>query len=117
MGAAESQTPVTFDRGGNYGAAVMPGTSGTIAVRMGASVLKITPTDNCTFNASSGTPGQLVTIYITTSGTSSYTMTFGTNFISTGTLATGTVDAKKFAVTFRCVAGGTWAEISRTTAM
>lgn len=99
-------------------AAATPATTGTMSVNMAtATVFTITPTGSCTFNASGGTPGQRVTFYITTSGTSSYTLTWGTNFKVTGTLATGTVSGKVFTVSFVCKDGTEWAEVSRTTAM
>jgi hypothetical protein len=53
---------------------------------------------------------------ITTSGTTSYTLTFGTNFKSTGTLATGTTTAKVFVITF-VYDGTNLNEVSRTAAM
>ena len=55
-------------------------------------------------------------IVVTTSGTSTVNVTFGTGFTSTGVLATGTVDAKTFVLHF--VSNGTkYVEVSRTTAM
>jgi hypothetical protein len=94
-----------------------PATTGTQSIDMtGKSILTITPTGACTFNASGGFAGQLVTFIITTSGTTSFTLTFGTNFRKTGTLATGTTSARFFAITFRCVNGTIWQEICRTAA-
>lgn len=91
-----------------------PLTTGTQTIQMNSRMFTITPTGNCTFNAQGGAAGRLLTFYITTSGTTSYTMTFGTNIRSVGTLATGTVDAKAFTVTFICIDGITWSEIART---
>lgn len=69
---------------------------------MDSSIKTITPIGNCTFNASGGIAGQDCTFIITTSGVTSYTLTFGTNFKTTGTLATGVTSPRKaFAVTFR----------------
>lgn len=79
-------------------------------------VKTITPTGACTFNASGGAAGNRVTFAITTSGTSSFTLTFGTNFHKTGTLATGTTSARFFSVTFVCIDGTIWQEESRTAA-
>lgn len=80
-------------------------------------ILKQTPVGATTFNASSiSLAGAILSFVITTSGTSSYTLTFGTGFKSTGTLATGTVSGKVFTVTFRSD-GVNWNETSRTTAM
>ncbi|MFB3916087.1 MAG: hypothetical protein ACE14M_05125 [Terriglobales bacterium] len=99
-------------------AAATPATSGTMTVNMGtATVFTITPSGDCTFNASGGTAGQRATFFITTSGASSRTLTWGTNFKTTGTLATGTSSGKVFTVSFVCKDGTTWAETSRTTAM
>ena len=92
--------------------------SGTISLDLTIDkILKQTPTGNSTFNATSvGLPGKTLTFVITTSGTTSYTLTFGTGFKSTGTLATGTVTAKVFTVTF--VSDGiNYLEVSRTTAL
>lgn len=66
--------------------------------------------------ASTGVMGQDLYLYVLTSGTSSFTLTFGTNFLSSGTLATGTVDAKKFLVKFKSD-GVKWLEQSRTAAL
>lgn len=96
--------------------ATTPATSGTMTVNMTTDVITITPTGACTFNGSGGVTGNLVTFHITTSGTSSYTLTFGTNFRKTGTLATGTTNARFFSVTFRCINGTIWSEICRTAA-
>jgi hypothetical protein len=89
-------------------------TTGTMTVTMGEGGRTITPTGACTFNASGGTIGQRCTFLVTTSGTTSYTLTFGTGFRKVGTLATGTVSARFFAVTFFCYAANSWQEIART---
>jgi len=60
--------------------------------------------------------GGIYTLKITTSGSSSYTLTFSTNFKVTGTLATGTASGKVFVVTF-FFDGTTFNEVSRTAAM
>jgi hypothetical protein len=87
-----------------------------MTVVMDSDIKTITPTGACTFNASGGTTGNIVTFHITTSGTVSRTLTFGTNFRKTGTLATGTTSARFFSVTFRCIDGTIWSEICRTAA-
>lgn len=76
-----------------------------------------TPTQNETINLGSpSTAGIEVFLEVVTSGTTSYTLTFGTNTKNQGTLATGTVSAKAFIVAF--VSDGTnWVETGRTTAM
>ena len=94
--------------------AATPATTGTMTVNMTTEIITITPTGACTFNASGGRLGRIITFSITTSGTSSFTLTCGTNFRKTGTLATGTTSARFFAVTFRCINGTIWQEIART---
>lgn len=101
--------------GSVMGKAACPATTGAMTVNMDTAIKTITPTGNCTFNATGGTEGQTVTFFVTTSGTSSWTLTFGTNFFKTGTLATGTTTARRFTVTFRCD-GTAWWEIARTAA-
>lgn len=98
-------------------AAAAPATSGTMTVTMTSTVVTITPSGDCQFDASGGAAGQSCSFVITTSGVTSYTLTFGTNFKATGTLATGNTDAKVFAVSFVCKDGTTWCETSRTGAM
>lgn len=79
-------------------------------------IFTCTPTASETLTASSAPVGAVIYLVVTTSGTSSYTLTFGTNFKSTGTLATGTSSGKVFTVMF--VGDGTnMNEVSRTTAM
>ena len=60
--------------------------------------------------------GKVYFLRVLTSGTSSYTITFGSNFKSTGTLATWTVSAKTFVVAF-LFDGTSFVEVSRTVAM
>lgn len=55
-------------------------------------------------------------IKVTTSGVTSRTITFGANFKTTGTLATGTVTAKVFVIAF-VFDGTNFVEVSRTTAI
>lgn len=105
---------VPFAQGGHAGSAATTGTTGTMTVNMTTAIVTITPTGACTFNASGGVVGQMVTFIITTSGTTSFTLTWGTNFRKVGTLATGTVSARFFAVTFVSVNGTIWQEVSRT---
>ncbi len=101
----------------NGTSAATSATTGTMTVNMTTDIITITPTGACTFNAAAGgILGRVVTFVITTSGTSSFTLTWGTNFRKTGTLATGTTSARFFAVSFRYVATNTWMEIARTAA-
>lgn len=77
-----------------------------------------TPTEATTITPINLAPGQRITIHFLTSGTTSYTVTFGAPFKVTGTLATGTTSGKYFAVSFTCNSAGTLLiEDSRTTAM
>lgn len=78
----------------------------------------LTPAQDETINATvtGAVKGQLYALKVTTSGTSSYTLTFSTNFKTTGTLATGTSSGKVFVLLFY-FDGTTLNEVSRTTAM
>ena len=76
----------------------------------------VTPTGTGTFTTTVPRAGTVCVLKITTTGTSSFTLTFGTGFKTTGTLATGTVTAKVFMMTFWSD-GTTLNEISRTAAM
>lgn len=77
-----------------------------------------TPTESSTITATGMQPNQTVRILFLTSGTNSYTITFGTGMHSTGTLATGATSARYFVVLFTADATGTALfEVSRTTAM
>lgn len=77
----------------------------------------LTAGHTATLNATSpGVFGQRLRLFVLTSGTNSFTLTFGTNLKSAGTLATGTVDAKKFVVEF--VSDGVeFLEVRRTAAL
>lgn len=77
-------------------------------------IFTLTPGEDETINIAASKTGQRITLYITTSGTTSRTLTFGTRFKSTGTLATGTTNAKVFVIEFLCVDGTNYAEVSRT---
>lgn len=78
--------------------------------------VKVTPTANATYTTTvppAGTDGHII---ILTSGTTSRTITFGTGFKPTATLATGTVSARVFVVGW--ISDGTnLYETSRTIAM
>lgn len=103
-----------FANGGRAGSAATSATTGTMTVSMTTSVITCTPSGNMTLNATGGVVGQITTFSFTTSGTTSFTITFGTNFRKTGTLATGVTSARFFTVTFLCLDGTIWTEISRT---
>lgn len=96
---------------------VAPATSGTMTTVMdNIKQVTITPTGGCTFNASGGLAPQTVTFVVTTSGTISYTLQWGTNFKTIGSLSTGTVSGKVFTITFS-KSGTNWYEVGRTAAM
>lgn len=94
------------------------GTTGTVSLdpTLG-NLFTCTPSAAITaLNAASVPTGQLIYIVFTTSGTSSFVVTFNTNFKTTGTLATGTVSGKVFTMAF--ISDGTnFNEVSRTVAM
>ena len=79
-------------------------------------VVQNTISANVTMTTDVATPGSRADIIIVTSGITSRTVTFGTGFKTTGTLATGTVAAKYFVISF--VSNGNFMiETSRTVAM
>lgn len=82
-----------------------------------APIFTWSPNEDETINATSGGfPDETITIIIDTINTSTRTLTFGTNFRSTGTLATGGTSARRFVLTFKSNGLG-WSEVSRTAAM
>jgi len=81
-----------------------------------AKVYTLTPTSATSLIASGGFNGQSAKLIITTSGTTTYILTFSTNFKTTGTLATGTTSGAVYVIDLICY-NGTWYEVSRTTAM
>lgn len=92
-----------------------PTTSGTMSIDMSrVSVVTITPSGSCTFNAVGGVAGRRVTFLILTSGTIARTITWGTNFKKAGTLSTGTINGRYFSVSFICIDGTLWVETGRT---
>jgi hypothetical protein len=92
--------------------------AGTTAMALGTNtVVKVTPNAGpVTFTTTVAPAGSRASVIIVTSGTTSYTITFGTGFLTTGTLATGTTTAKTFVIEF-VSDGTTMIETSRTTAM
>lgn len=92
-------------------------TAGTTAMAFGLSnVVRVTPNATATYTSTVPAAGAICVLSLLTSGTTSYTITFGTGFKSTGTLATGTVTARYFNITF--VSDGTnLIETSRTVAI
>ncbi len=110
MDGGSIQGPLTLDA-----AALTPAATVALSAAL-ASIFTLTPAENETINATGLTEGETLFLLVTTSGSSSFTLTFGTNFVTTGTLATGTTTAKKFLVQF-LVVGGKAVEVSRTAAM
>jgi hypothetical protein len=92
-------------------------TAGTVAMALATNaVVKVTPNATATFTTTVAPAGSRATVIIVTSGVTSYTITFGTGFLTTGTLATGTTTAKTFVIDF-VSDGTTMIETGRTTAM
>lgn len=98
--------------------ALTPGSTVTFAPDAVTRGFTLTPAQSETINATTtnAVKDSFYTIKVTTSGTSSYTLTFGTNFKTTGTLATGTTSGKVFTIVFY-FDGSTFVETARTTAM
>lgn len=96
--------------------ALTPGATVAVDSTLG-NFFTLTPGEAETINATTvGVQGQILIIKILTSGATSRVLTFGTNFLSTGTLATGTTTAKTFIIAF--ISDGTnYIEMFRTTAM
>lgn len=90
----------------------------TVSFTPAQAVSQITPAQNETINFSTTgyQAGTEIFLEIVTNGTTSYTITFGTGTKNQGTLATGTVSAKTFVVSF-VFDGTNWVETSRTSAM
>lgn len=79
-------------------------------------VVQLTPNSTRTLTTTVPRAGETRQLKILTSGVTSYTLTFGTGFKTTGTLATGTVTSRIFIVDF--VSDGTnLIEVSRTVAI
>jgi hypothetical protein len=92
-------------------------TAGTLAMALATNaVVKVTPTATATFTTTVAPAGSRASVIIVTSGTTSYTITFGSGFLTTGTLSTGTTTAKTFVIDF-VSDGTTMIETGRTTAM
>jgi hypothetical protein len=91
-------------------------TTGTVSLDASLSdVFTLVPTGDITLNATN-IPAGTVAIRIQTSGTTSWNITFNTNFKSTGVLATGTVSGKTFTILFVGDAVNL-CEVARSTAM
>lgn len=95
-----------------------PGSTPQFAPDYATSVFRFTPAANGTIAGvkAQAVPGKSYYLVVTTSGTSSYTLTFGTNFKTANTLATGTVTGKVFVIQF-IYDGVNFNEVSRTVAL
>jgi hypothetical protein len=91
--------------------------AGTLALAFASKgVVQVTPNATATFTTTIPPAGTRCTLIVLTSGTTTYTMSFGTGFKTTGTLATGTVTAQRFV--FQFISDGTSViEASRTVAI
>lgn len=91
--------------------------NGTLALAFASNgVVQVTPTAGGAFTSTVPPAGTRTTLIVLTAGAVSYTMTFGTGFKSIGTLATGTVAARRFI--FQFISDGTsLIEASRTVAI
>jgi hypothetical protein len=91
--------------------------NGTTAMALGTNgTVKVTPTATATLTTTVPAAGSRCQVIILTSGVTSFTLTFGTGFKPTATLATGTTAARVFVLSF--ISDGTSLyEISRTVAM
>ena len=91
--------------------------AGTLALAFASKgVVQVTPNATASFTTTVPPAGTRCTLIILTSGVTSFTMTFGTGFKTTGTLATGTVSARYFI--FQFISDGTSViEASRTVAI
>lgn len=94
----------------------LPAASGAVEATMDGSIKTLSPTGDCTLDASGGTEGQSCTFVVTTEGTTPWEIVFGANFKSAGSISTGAESGKMFSVSF-VYDGTNWCEISRTTAM
>lgn len=99
-------------------ATLAAGSAPSFAPGAGVSVYKLTPAQDETIAAvtAGAVSGKSYCLVVTTSGTSSFTLTFGTNFKTTGTLATGTASGKVFVIQF-IFDGVKFIEVARTAAM
>lgn len=115
-GATGMQVATAKQLGSTAAVVVTPGATPAINATLGK-VFTVVPAENEAFTTTGGIVGQEIILQVTTSGTSSYNLTFGTGFgANAGTLATGTADAKVFVIKF--IHNGTsFVEVSRTAAM
>lgn len=91
--------------------------AGATAMALGTNTaVKVTPTASATYTTTVPAAGREVYILILTSGTTSRTITFGSGFKPSATLATGTVSGRVFVLSW--ISDGTnLYEVSRTAAL
>lgn len=108
----------TFDLLNQTALVITPGATPSWAPGANRALSTLTPGENETIAATTtgALKGKIYIIEVVTSGTSTYTLTFGTAFKTTGTLATGATTAKTFILAF-VFDGTNFVEVSRTTAM
>lgn len=91
--------------------------AGTTAMALGSNnVVKVTPNATATYTTTVAPAGAEASVIIVTSGTTSYTITFGTGFLVSTNLLTGTTTARTFVLNF-VSDGTTMIETSRTVAL
>jgi hypothetical protein len=119
IGLGNAAPEATLDVTGNFvtDPSALAASGGAAMDCSKANVFTITPTASETINASNFVAGQLVDIIVLTSGTNSYTLTFGTGFkYASATLATGAVSGKYFLIHY--VSDGNYLiELARTAAI
>jgi hypothetical protein len=99
--------------------ALTAGSTVTWTPVLGTNIYTLTPAQAETINMGtvpSGCVGSQVVLIITTSGTTAYTLTFGTNMKSQGTLSTGTTSGKTFILEYLIYSTTAVYEMSRTSA-
>jgi hypothetical protein len=100
--------------------ALTAGTTVTWTPILGTNTYTITPAQAETINMGTipaACVGSDIDLIITTSGTSAFVITFGTNTKSQATLSTGTVTGKIFIIRFKIFSTTAVYEVSRTTTM
>jgi hypothetical protein len=99
-------------------AALTPSAAITWTPAAPTNVWTLVPNATGTLTLGTAIAGQSLYLVVTTSGTTSYTITFAGNIkTATTTLATGTVTAKTFVIQFICSTTTTCYEVSRTAAI
>jgi hypothetical protein len=117
--AADGVSTVTAPRTGKMAvdtiSALTPGANVAMNCNLG-NRFTLTPGETETITPSGGYAGMTIILEVVTSGVTSYTLTFATNFKGSSTLATGTTTAKKFLIEWY-FDGTDYIELKRTTAL